>query len=137
MKMLSFLNSKEKRRRGAALELAIGVMVIAILACAAMVSVFIYQANRVRISYKDTAIRAELDAVGNSFCLAASGENGVELLKDFENGVDEKFKANTSYSETTVDLIVTDAEKGDTLLTVSLKKNDGGTSYTVTEWKYP
>ena len=136
MKMLSFLNSKEKRRRGAALELAIGVMVIAILACAAMVSVFIYQANRVRLSYKDTAIRAELDAVGNSFCLAASGENGVELLKDFENGVDEKFKANTFYSETTVDLIVTDAEKGDTLLTVSLKKNDGGTSYTVTEWKY-
>lgn len=136
MKMLSFLNSKEKRRRGAALELAIGVMVIAILACAAMVSVFIYQANRVRLSYKDTAIRAELDAVGNSFCLAASGENGVESLKDFENGVDEKFKANTFYSETTVDLIVTDAEKGDTLLTVSLKKNDGGTSYTVTEWKY-
>lgn len=136
MKMLSFLNSKEKRRRGAALELAIGVMVIAILACAAMVSVFIYQANRVRLSYKDTAIRAELDAVGNSFCLAASGENGAESLKDFENGVDEKFKANTSYSETTVDLIVTDAEKGDILLTVSLKKNDGGTSYTVTEWKY-
>ena len=71
--MLSFLNSKEKRRRGVALELAIGVMVIAILACAAMVSVFIYQANRVRISYKDTTIRAELDAVGNTTAAIGKG----------------------------------------------------------------
>lgn len=132
MKIFEFLNTKEKRRRGAAMELAIMVMVIAVLVSGAIVSVSLIQSNQAKNAYADTTMRAELDIIGQSFCNALSNGETPELAEEYS----EKYSAEISVTEAEARLILSERAGGDTVFTVSLVKNEDESFYTVTEWKY-
>ena len=75
MKTSIYLNTKQKRRRGVAMELAIAVVLILSALSILLVSTALLQSSRARINQKTLESEVRLCEIGEDFCAAvAAGE---------------------------------------------------------------
>jgi hypothetical protein len=117
-----FLNTENGRRRGLAMELAIGVMVVASALSVLILTTSMLQNSR-RLSAKETTQeKITLSEIGESFCYAVS--NGDDLVQ-WAEGI-KGYQA--SCNEKTLSLY---DDKNELVLTVVLSDENQ-----VTEWTY-
>ena len=116
-----FLNTKNGRRRGLAMELAIGVMVVASALSILILTTAMLQNSR-RLSVKEsTQVKITLSEMGESFCRAVATNTETEW--ECADGYSANINGKT--------LNLYDEATGELVLTVTL--NDANQ---VTEWTY-
>ncbi len=135
MKTIEYLNTKNKRRRGVAIELAIAVMLILSALSILLVSTALLQSSRQRINERTLASEVRFCEIGEDFCAAVAA--GKDLAAWQASVTDYRAVTATATAEdgtAQATLALYDSE--DVLafsvaLTATL-----GAPYTITEWTY-
>lgn len=114
-----------RRKRGIAIEMAIGIMLVVVSLSGLLVSVSVL--NRTSSNSLSTSIneRLYLDQIGESFVSAVKSSYDIE---EWKNGV-------TDYSATVngTELTLADSQ-GNIKLSIKMENYQGG--YKITQWKY-
>ena len=135
MKTSTYLNTKQKRRRGVAMELAIAVVLILSALSILLVSTALLQSSRARINQKTLESEVRLCEIGEGFCAAVAA--GEELAAWQQSVTDYKAETATAVLQdgsTEVTLALYDSEE---VLVLSVRLTAAPAApHTITEWTY-
>lgn len=135
MKTSIYLNTKQKRRRGVAMELAIAVVLILSALSVLLVSTALLQSSRARINQKTLESEVRLCEIGEDFCVAvAAGEELAVWQQSVTDYRAATATATDAHGSTEVTLSLYDSEE---VLVLSVRLTAAPAApYTITEWTY-
>lgn len=122
-KLKGFFKKLCADRKGAAMEMAIMLLIVTFSLSTLVLSTSLLQYTRQLRAGEEMVRSIELEQIGETFCTAVSESaehTWINRYPDYDIAVDA------------LTLTVTDPESGSILLTVELTEQDG--KYTVTQW---
>ena len=127
---MKYLKTKNSRRRGIAMELAIFVIMLCFGLSIIILTTSMIQKNNYNRVVNEHTLKLELERIGSEFCVAVRNKE----LEYFEWKVGEE----TSYTIVVENIdskpTLTIKDKDSSLLIVELTKNDDE-SYKITKWE--
>ena len=132
--MKDFFKKLITSKKGVAIELAIGVLLLSVAFCMLILNFTVYQNNNKNRVEKSTSESIELMQITEDFCMLINRKvTEEEFNENFSNSYGEKYVYELDKSEEKPTLKIKSL-KGEEILLVELEKL-GENSYTIKGWK--
>ena len=132
--MKDFFKKIITSKKGVAIELAIGVLLLSVAFCMLILNFTVYQNNNKKRVEKSTGESVELMQITDDFCRLIKGEVTEENFNEkFSNSYGEKYVYELDKSEEKPTLKIKSL-KGEQILLIELEKSYGN-GYTIIGWQ--
>ena len=128
---MKYLKTKNCRRRGIAIELAIYVIMLCFGLSIVILTTTMIQKNNYNIIIREYTEKFELERIGSEFCIAVENKE-IDYFK-WKTGVETSYVIEVVENEVVSTLTIKNSDSSSLLLTVELTKVEE--QYKITKWE--